>query len=55
MEIFDFAETRKIIPPKKTLSTHYSRVVYIEYTKCISVHISAGFKKEVYLQPLKRI
>ena len=37
-------------------STHYSRAVYIVYTTCICVHISAGtgFKKEVYLQSLKR-
>ena len=37
-------------PP--TPSTHYRRVVYIVYTMCICVHISAetGLKKEVYIQ-----
>ena len=37
--------------------THYSRVVYSVHTIYICEHISAGtgFRKEVYLQSLKRI
>ena len=34
-------------------SAHYSRVVYIVYTICICVYISAGtgFKKEFFYNP----
>ena len=43
-------------PVNKPPSTQSSRVVHIVYTICICVHSSAetGFKKEVYLQSLKR-
>ena len=58
MEIAENEENNTTSPvnnPPSPSSTHYRRAVNIVYTICICVHISAGtgFKKEVYLQPLK--
>jgi len=51
MEIAENEENKKAsrVITTPTPSTHYLRVVYIVYTICICVHISAGkvLKKEV--------
>ena len=58
MEISENEENKKPNPVNNPQPfTHYRRVVYIVYTICICVHISAGtdLKKKVYVHSLKRI